>query len=161
MKKVILLFLLLVSTLIMFGQKKPVEKATTVGFNILVPTGNLSDTNPYGLGMNIETEIIGKNNVGITLNTGYNYYRGDGESNSLIQFPALVGVKYHFGGMVAFGQQFGVSYITQGYGVRFTYSTYLSFGWNKVYSDFRFISSTTPGHENDISGLCLRISYKL
>jgi len=161
MKKVILLFLLLVSTLIMFGQKKPVEKATTVGFNILVPAGSLSDTNPYGLGMSIESEIVGKKNVGLTLNTGYNYYKGDEESKSIIQFPALAGVKYHFGDMVAFGQQFGVSYITQGYGLRFTYSTYLSFGWNKVYSDFRFISSTTPSHENDINSLSLRISYKL
>lgn len=161
MKKTLLLFLLLISTLLIFGQKKPVEKVTTIGAHILIPTGNLSDRNPYGLGMSIETEIVGKNNAGLTFNTGYNYYKSDGESKSLIQFPALVGVKYHFGGMVAFGQQFGVSHITQGYGLRFTYSTYLSFGWDKIYSDFRFISSTTPGHENDISSISLRISYKL
>jgi hypothetical protein len=111
--------------------------------------------------MSIESEIVGKKNVGLTLNTGYNYYKGDEESKSIIQFPALAGVKYHFGDMVAFGQQFGVSYITQGYGLRFTYSTYLSFGWNKIYSDFRFISSTTPSHKNDINSLSLRISYKL
>ena len=161
MKKTLLLFLLISFTIVSLGQKKPVEKLTTVGAHILIPTGNLSDTNPYGIGMSIETEIVGKNNTGLTFNTGYNYYRSDGESKPIIQFPALVGFKYHFGVMVAFGQQFGVSYVTQGYGMRFTYSTYLSFGWDKIYSDFRFISSTTPGHENDISSLSLRFSYKL
>ena len=95
MKKFILLFLLLVSTLIMFGQKKPVEKATTVGVNILVPAGSLSDTNPYGLGMSIESEIVGKKNVGLTLNTGYNYYKGDEESKSIIHLQTMpAGMSY-------------------------------------------------------------------
>ena len=161
MKKIVLLFILITSTLVIFGQKKPTEKFTTAGIHVLVPTGNLAKTNEYGLGMSIETEFIGKNNAGFTLNSGYNYYRGNGETKSIIQFPALAGFKYHFGGMVAFGQQFGASFITQGYGLRFTYCSYISFGWDKIYSDLRFMGSTTPGHENDLSTLFLRVSYKL
>jgi hypothetical protein len=159
MKKTLLLFLLMSITIVSLGQEKLLNRGE-VSAQAFVPTGNLAKTNYLGIGMSVEGETKQKNNLGIAFNSGYNYVLGKEGSKTIIQFPAYVGVKYHFGDMVSFGQFFGVNYITQGYGFSPATLTYLKIDGINFTTDIRYINSSIKNIISDFSGIGITIGYK-
>ena len=159
MKKTLLLFLLISFTIVSLGQKKLLNRGE-ISAQTFIPSGNLSKTHYVGIGMSVEGETKEKNNLGIGFNSGYNYVLGEKNNKSIIQFPAYIGIKYHFGNMVSFGQFFGVNYITQGYGFSSATLTYIKFDGINFTTDIRYINSSLIKIVSDFSGIGITIGYK-
>lgn len=159
MKKTLLLLLLMNITILSLGQKKLLTRGE-ISAQTFIPSGSLSKTHYLGIGMSVEGETKEKNNIGVAFNSGYNYVLGEKDNKSIIQFPAYVGFKYHFGDMVSFGQFFGVNYITQGYGFSPATLTYLKFDGINFTTDIRYINSSLRKIVSDFSGVGVTLGYK-
>lgn len=161
MKKLSLIFLLLTLVSLVKAQKK-FQTSSFAGLQVVVPTGNLASTHQTSGGANLRIEIRDTSKkTGYVLFSGYNYYRANSGNKAFIQLPALAGIEYHLGPITSVGQLLGVSAMNQGFGVKFTYSTYLNFGIDSWSTTISFMSSTFRGHKNDISGISVRLAYKL
>jgi hypothetical protein len=158
MKQIIFIVLMLL-TLNSFGQNKILERGD-ISSQVFIPTGELNKISSVGIGISVEGETKRKNNLGLAFNSGYNYVLGKDDNESIIQFPAFVGIKYHFGDMVSFGQFFGVNFINQGYGFRTATLTYIKFDGINFTTDIRYVNSSLLKIVSDFSGIGITLGYK-
>jgi hypothetical protein len=157
--KYILLCGLLLTTLITFGQKKADVKFN-IGPELYTPVGNLMDTHFTGIGGMVEMEVLPvKHTIGYVLVTGYDYIMGKGANQSLFQAPGLVGVRAHVDSTISISQMAGVSFFNQNEGFKQTFCTSVRFDIGKLGVEGKYITALRPGHDNDISGFVLRLSY--
>jgi hypothetical protein len=157
--KYILLCGLLLTTLITFSQKKADVKFN-IGPELFTPVGNLMDTHFTGIGGMVEMEVLPvKHKVGYVLVTGYDYIMGKNENQSLFQAPGLVGVRAHLDSTISIAQMAGVSFFNQNEGFKQTFCTSVRFDIGKLGVEGKYITALRPGHDNDISGFVLRLSY--
>jgi hypothetical protein len=157
--KYILLCGLLLTTLLTFGQKKADVKFNA-GPELFTPVGNLTSTHFTGVGGMVEMEVLPvKHKVGYVLVTGYDYIMGKGDNQSLFQAPGLVGVRAHLDSTISIAQMAGVSFFNENEGFKQTYCTSVRFDIGKLGVEGKYITALRPGHDNDISGFVLRLSY--
>jgi len=161
------LFLVIFFTIITFtclSQKKSIT-ITSAGVETLLPVGYLHNFHRFGIGANLEFETKRDSSIfGHSFTSGYYCILGDSafRTNSKIQFPLLLGLRYHFVNTgITIGQSAGVSYFTEGIGLKFTYSPMIRLEYDRMYVDLKYTTSLMAGHSNDISFAGLRIAYKL
>lgn len=159
MKKILILFGFLLATLTSFSQKK-VDVKVNGGIQTFIPTGELNTTHYFGLGMTAEIESLPKNSdVGYLVYSGYNYILGRGNNQSLIQFPALIGLRFYFNDIVSLTQVAGASFYNQGIGFKFTYIPSFRYEFNTLTIDCGYQISFIEAPQKNMSGVILRAGY--
>ena len=163
MRLILSIFLILL-TFSGLSQKKLLT-INSAGVETILPVGYLHNFHKFGVGANLEFETKRDSSIfGHSFTTGYYCIVGDSafKTNTKILFPLLLGLRYHFVNTgITIGQSAGVSYFTEGIGLKFTYSPMIRLEYDKMYVDLKYTTSLNAGHANDFSFVGLRMAYKL
>jgi hypothetical protein len=162
MKKTVLIFSLLLISLVSLSQKK-VDLKFNLGPEFFTPTGNLMDTHFAGVGGMLEMEVlpVKHKKVGYILVSGYDYIMGKGANQSLFQAPGLAGVRFHVDSTISIAQMAGVSFFNENEGFKQTFCTSVRFDVGILGIEAKLITALRPGHDNDITGFVVRLSYRI
>lgn len=160
MKKLLLIVVALLVTTLIFAQKKT-EVIGTANADLLLPIGKAA-TPLYnaGLGATLQVEFKRKKPLSYLLTSGYQVQAAKTNTQTLIQFPTMFGLKYRFSPTVSIQQSGGISVINNGIGVKFIYSPTICFEYEKWATNLKYTSTVFAGHQNDLSTFGIGFSYR-
>lgn len=171
MKKVILLFTLLVVGTTFAQEKKTIKYKDIssknswfkIGLNAGVPLGDADDVSSFALGLDLKGQYLVTPNFGIGLTTGYDHFFGKDGVDDFGIIPAAAFARYYFKPKGLFlGVDFGYGFLTNVDNNSGGLYVNPQIGYhNRDWNFFAYYQNTFAENEFDIQVLGIGATYNL